>query len=127
MSYLLPNTITIKNPNFSVKVNEEIESLFPNIKEKPLTRFKAEVEIVTAFNKNSIKEIFIDSSRNLQKTIIDCATFAADFWIEDDLVEDDDLSLIDLKYAIVKFEIPNVSISEFIVQLEYCTKVTEIN
>lgn len=46
--------------------------------------------------------------------------------METDLVTNDDLSLLDLRYAVVRFQIPNITLSDFQVELDFSTKITKI-
>ena len=126
MSYSLPRRIKLQNPTFSDKVENELKTKLPNIESEPLINVKAEVEIFTCFNINSKIELDIAKLSDIKQTIIDCATFAADLWMETDLVTNDDLSLLDLRYAVVRFQIPNITLSDFQVELDFSTKVTKI-
>ena len=127
----LPKVLKIKNPNFSKEAVKLIENHFPK-RDTPYTNLKVDVLINPSNFKNEkdfTQEVHISSTKNIQKTIIDCACFVADMWIEDIVPEDDELSLLDLPETI-KVTFKNIDTSDdlsFIIAIDFRTKIQAVS
>lgn len=120
----------MKNCIFS---EEAKASLFTEIKEhsttNPLFNIKLEVTLCIDSKENESKPdiVHVQSTTDIQQSILKGAEFVADMWIDDELPENDNLSVNDLIGAEVKVVgAPTVYYVEFTVRSKVVPKQTPV-
>lgn len=116
-----------KRNNISPIAMNEINHFFPTNK-APFFNFKMEVSIDIAQAKSYETTVFVQTTKNVADDIVNAACFVADTWIDGELVENDNLSIVDLGNA--KVTVKHESLEKdlvFIVQLDFSCKATNLS
>ena len=111
----------MKNCLFSHKSQKEIKLKFPNVSlPHPLLNTYISISLDIEFNKPQIIKIDLKEMGDITKTISEQVTLMADHWLENDLLKDDDVSIVDLLGATVTIADDT---TPYYIQLGFKTKV----